>query len=234
LGEGLLEKIAYALGCFLDVVLPRPDICTSCGRVLKEYNKFLLCEACLLQIRLVDSNSHTDKCFKSIDNVAVCFDNNYSVCLYEGLPRELIHKLKYKDKREIAFTMAAMIYEVVMNNKVRFDYIVPVPISKKRLRKRGYNHAELIGKELSNIAQINIINTLERTKNTSTQVLLSMGERWYNVKGVFKNSSDLTDKSVLLIDDVITTGATAHYCAEELKASGAKNVTVITFARSII
>jgi competence protein ComFC len=171
--------------------------------------------------------------FSTVNNLKVCFDDCLSVCLYEGLARELVHRLKYNDKREIAFTMAAMMHEAVLGEKVKFDYIVPVPISKKRMKKRGYNHAELIGRELSDITGVSIINTLERIKDTSSQVLLNVDERWYNVKGAFKHMNDLTDKYILLIDDVITTGATAHYCAEELKAAGAKKVTVVTFARTI-
>lgn len=201
--------------------------------MLKEYRKFLLCEACLLKIKYDGKSEETDNYVRSADGLRLCFEESISVCIYEGLARELVHKLKYNDKREIAFTMAAMMHETLLNRNMEFDYIVSVPISKKRMKKRGYNHSELIGKELSDITGISVINTLERTKDTSSQVLLNVDERWYNVKGAFKHVDDLNDKSILLVDDVITTGATAHYCAEELKAAGAKKVTVVTFARTI-
>lgn len=164
-------------------------------------------------------------------NIHVAFDESYSACVYEGISRELVHKLKYKDKQNIAKTMAAMIKDV-LGNDLKYDMIVPVPIHPTRLKKRGYNQAQLIAVELENIVNIPMIKALKRTKNTPSQVLFKERDRWYNVECAFSCTLNLNGKRIMLIDDVITTGATVHYCAEALKASGAVYVTAISFART--
>lgn len=227
----------FLFNCFLDIVMPRPLICTSCGRVLKEYSKLYLCNTCLLQIekvekQLTSSEKIPGSFHKGDQGLKLAFDEAFSPCVYEGLAKEMVHKFKYNDKRAIALTIAAMLSEVIRENNLKYDLIVPVPISKKRYRKRGYNHTELIANELSNITGVRWKNAIKRIKHTSPQVLLNEDERWYNVKDAFECGDDLEGKSILLIDDVITTGATAHYCALELKSSGASYVVVLSFARS--
>jgi competence protein ComFC len=101
------------------------------------------------------------------------------------------------------------------------------------LRKRGYNQSELIASELSNIMNIPHLNAIERIKNTPSQVLFNGDMRWYNVKDAFECIADLEGKSVLLVDDVITTGATMCFCAEQLKTAGAKLVGAAAFAGSV-
>lgn len=142
----------------------------------------------------------------------------------------MIHGLKYKDRRNTAYTMAAMIWEIVDKSQYKFDLIVPVPIHRKKLKKRGYNQSELIAKELSNIMNIPHLNVIERVKNTPAQVLFNGDMRWYNVKDAFKCIINLEGKSILLVDDVITTGATMCFCTEQLKEAGAKFVGAAAFA----
>lgn len=142
----------------------------------------------------------------------------------------MIHALKYRDKRNAAYTMAALIQEVICRNNMSFDLIVPVPIHKQKLQKRGYNQSELIARELSNIMNIPHLNAIARIRNTPSQVLFNGEGRWYNVKDAFRCDANLKGKSVLLVDDVITTGATIFYCAEVLKGAGAFSVGAAAFA----
>ena len=113
------------------------------------------------------------------------------------------------------------------------DVVTFVPMFPSKQKKRGYNQAELLAKELCKIIEINLDNkNLARIKDTSTQTELSFSERQKNLENAFKveNKQAFKGKVVLLVDDVLTTGATANNCAKELKRVGAKEVYVLTFA----
>lgn len=160
------------------------------------------------------------------------FDISVSCCNYEGAAREMVHRLKYQGKKDISISMAAMMNEVIKKSNIKFDVIVPVPIHKNRETKRGYNQAQVISVEISNMSSIPCINVMERTKDTPSQVLFNGGERWYNVMDVFTCNANLTGKRVLLVDDVVTTGATASLCSKALREAGACYIAVVSFARA--
>lgn len=215
-----------------------PCVCSQCGRVLKKFNKLFLCGGCLSQLKKSNSTFRTWEEFSGgrfqvYDTLRKAFDICFHPCIYDGIVRDMVLGLKYKDKRNTAYTMAAMIWETINRSDIRFDLIVPVPIHRKKLKKRGYNQSELIAQELSNIMNIPHLNAIERIKNTPPQVLFNGDMRWYNVKDAFECIVDLEGKSVLLVDDVITTGATMCFCAEQLKNAGAKLVGAAAFAGSV-
>jgi ComF family protein len=112
------------------------------------------------------------------------------------------------------------------------DVIVPVPLHKIRLDERGYNQSELLARELSYRLNIFMSKALRRVRNTTTQTALHKEERIENVKGAFKVTykDTIVGKNVLLVDDVLTTGATLDECAKVLKENGAKDVYVATIA----
>ena len=112
------------------------------------------------------------------------------------------------------------------------DLIIPVPIHKKRLLKRGFNQSVWLGGEISKITNIPFDPfILIRTKDTKSQNGLSNIGRKNNMQGAFKTVKDIKDKNIILIDDVFTTGATVNSCARVLKRVGAKRVDVITLMR---
>jgi competence protein ComFC len=160
------------------------------------------------------------------------YDREIVACCYEGIVKEMIYRIKYKDKRDIAITIGAVLADNLKQQNTAFDLIVPVPISRKKLSSRGYNHTSLIARELASLVNIKVFECLIRIKDTKPQVLFNGSDRWYNVKGCFKCIENVQNKRVLLVDDIITTGATAHFCAEALKANGASSVTIIAFAKS--
>lgn len=160
------------------------------------------------------------------------FDISISCCTYEGTAREMVHRLKYQGKKDISISMASMMYEVVKKSNIKFDVIVSVPIHKNRVKKRGYNQAGVISRELSNILGISYMDILKRIKDTKSQVLFNGGERWYNVMDAFNCTSSLAGKKVLLVDDVVTTGATASFCSKALREAGACFIAVVSFARA--
>lgn len=229
MGKRIFEEIKIYCGYLLDIIFPIPEFCTTCGRELKEYNKFKLCNRCLGYVIYYNDGGNI-----IIGNEAqgVAYDNTIIACSYEGLVRELIHAIKYKDKRECAITIAAILSHTLEEISSNYDFIVPVPISSRKLKKRGYNHMKLVAIQLSQHIKIPVSDCLIRVKDTKPQVLFNAQDRWYNVEGCFKCAQPLVDKEILLLDDIITSGATAHFCAEELKKAGAKSVTVLSFAKS--
>lgn len=238
MGNGIHKNLNYLLKCILDIIFPPLITCSICKRVLKDDGRFYLCSGCMSQIEMLKNNIKNRGEFindnpKHMEDMLGGFDFSISVCSYYGKGKDMVQALKYKDNRNLALSMAAMIKDVLEKNNIAFNLIVPVPIHKKRLRERGYNQAELIAIELSNLMGVDFINGLYRMKDTPSQVLFNGSDRWYNVKDVFKCCTDLDGKSVLLLDDVLTTGATASFCAKALKNSGAENVIAASFARTI-
>lgn len=115
----------------------------------------------------------------------------------------------------------------------QFDMIIPIPLFPSRLRERGYNQSQLLAEEISRKYQIDLSTKgLARVRNTEHQTLLSEKERWTNICGAFriKNPSKYSDKNILIIDDLLTTGATASEAAHTLKNAGAKTVGILTLA----
>ena len=116
----------------------------------------------------------------------------------------------------------------------RFDVIVPMPLHWRKRLQRGFNQAELLGRQVSNRTGIPLVNALKRRKRTDPQAGLTRAQRRTNVAGAFevRRPADVQGRHVLLIDDVLTTGATASACSAVLKRAGASRVTVLTLARA--
>ena len=157
-----------------------------------------------------------------------------------NLIKNLIQRFKYepfiKELKEIltGFITASFSLKCIEKNEFADFYLVPIPLDKKRMRWRGFNQAEEIGKELGNFLGIPLLNDiLSKTKVTLPQVELSGSEREKNIKGVFlvSNSGKIQKKRILLVDDIYTTGATMEEAAQVLKEAGAKEVWGIVAAR---
>lgn len=154
--------------------------------------------------------------------------------------KKLIAQFKYRPfVKELAATLASLIIHSIKLNEKQIllpetGLLIPVPLTKKRLRERGFNQAEEIAKELSSFWKIPLANDiLFKIKETLPQVGLSKEEREKNVKGVFATRSGnlIKDKTILLLDDVFTTGATLEEAARVLKGAGAREVWAVTVAR---
>jgi ComF family protein len=150
----------------------------------------------------------------------------------------MIHQLKYKNNREIGYFLGELFGLKLMQSSLfeDVDYIVPVPLHRKKLRKRGYNQSEVIatgigktfGKELNT-------NNLFRKEHTSTQTRKSRFARWENVSGIFdiRNPEVFSEKHILLIDDVITTGSTLEACAASLKKADGIKLSLVALAYTL-
>jgi competence protein ComFC len=153
----------------------------------------------------------------------------------EGIVKNLIHALKYKGQEQVGEFLGDWFGESLKNGipQATFDYIIPVPLHPKKLRKRGYNQVEGFGKKLAHHLQAEYRNDLLiKTANTRTQTRKSRLYRWMGSRALYKlkHPPVLDNKNVLLVDDVITTGSTLEACSEALHKVKNIKVSVATMA----
>ncbi|MBX9602281.1 MAG: hypothetical protein K2X35_14835 [Bryobacteraceae bacterium] len=161
------------------------------------------------------------------------FDGVYSPGAYEGRLRELIRLFKYAGIRSLARPMGVWLAEACPRHR-SYDAIVPVPLHWIRRWRRGFNQSEMLGTELERHLGVPMLPVLRRRKATPSQAGSTAAVRRRNLQGAFavRDRELLRGKSILLVDDVFTTGATAASAAAALKRAGAAHVTVLTLARA--
>jgi ComF family protein len=157
------------------------------------------------------------------------FDAAYSFGAYEGVLRELIHLYKYGRVKTLAWPLSGLLAQALPRDEA-FDATVPVPLYWRRRLQRGFNQAELLARGLSRRTGIPVARALSRLRPTPAQAGLSNSARRQNVSQAFR-ARGVQGKRILLIDDVMTTGATAASCAAALKQAGARRVSLLTVAR---
>lgn len=212
-----------------------PEHCVGCGRRSSD----LLCRDCFEALPRVGSPTcgrcglptafATFVC-EACKNVDFGFESARAPLRYEGVGKEVVHALKYHGYRKTVARLAAPLMLQAIGSG-RFDAIVPVPLHRARLRKRGFNQAELLARGVA--AEINapVSDTLEVVRSTRDQVELSAAQRRANVAGAYRAIATLGGR-VLLIDDVFTTGATMSACASTLIRAGAKEVHALSLCRT--
>lgn len=224
----IYPKRGICILCGKDKTQDKKSICEDCKNDL-EYNDGLCCQKCG---RPLNHYYGLDLCYDCICKAPI-FDKGVAPLKYEGYTRECIHKYKYKDQAYLYEFFAELIVAKLIEEYIQFDIVIPVPLSRKRFSKRGYNQAELLAIYIAKVMKSNVKNNvLIRVKDTIRQSQLSKKQRFANMKGVFKvNDKELlTDKTVLLVDDIYTTGATTNECAKQLLLAGAKSVYVAVIA----
>ena len=156
---------------------------------------------------------------------------------YEGMVRDALHRYKFEGKAMYAPFFAQILAESIAENLENcYDIITYVPVSKKRKRKRGYDQAELLAKQLANILNKPLAVCLEKSVHTKAQSGLEHLEaRFANVRNAYHviENADITEKRILLVDDVITTGATLSEAAKCLLKAGAEEVLCASLAKTI-
>lgn len=194
-----------------------PPFCVKCGGNLK--GKSLetgICPAC------------TDKDFY--------FKQAFSPARYCGPMEDLIHLFKYRNKPQLAGPLSQIMIQFMEDYNLAlkgFDCLIPIPLYPSKLREREYNQSELLAKPIAAAFNLPLsIGNLERRRFTKPQSSLKAEERWNNVRGAFavKNPDGFAKVKALIIDDLLTTGATCNEAARVLKESGAKSVYVLTLA----
>ncbi len=153
--------------------------------------------------------------------------------VFEEPLRELVHLFKYAGVTALARPLGRLL-RLAMPRDRRFDLIVPTPLHWRRRWTRGYNQSMLLARELAPVLGLKPVNALRRTRATPTQAGLSRTARRANVAGAFvvRDASLVRGRRVLLVDDVMTTGATLRACAAALKRAGAQSVSIAVLARA--
>jgi ComF family protein len=161
------------------------------------------------------------------------FDTAYSYGAYEGVLRDLIHLFKYDRIRTLARPLGELLAAAYPRHE-RLDAIIPMPLHWRRFWRRGFNQSALLAGELSRRCGLPVIRAVRRVRPTAPQAGLTNARRRANVAGAFAPSrrARISGLRVLLVDDVMTTGATASACSRALKRAGAGYVTFLALARA--
>ena len=161
------------------------------------------------------------------------FDAAWSYGEYDGVLRKLVHLLKFNGVRPLAAPLGRMMARALPRSE-RFDAVVPMPLHWRRQWSRGFNQSELLARRVAAHAGIPVVKALKRTRATPPQAGLTSAQRRDNVAGTFRVTSveKVRGRYLLLIDDVMTTGATLSACSAALKRAGAARVSVLTLARA--
>lgn len=212
-----------------DLVFPQGLYCNCCGKYIDETRTYGLCDHCIR--RMTFKTTFLPSGGESpLDRAAAVMD-------YGLYSKQIIFGLKYDRRTYMAPVAARILYDALTSIAaggeecpwLAADVIIPVPVSRERLKERGFNQMQKIGKHLSKMTGIRLEDcVLVREKHTKAQRALSAAERKINMKGAFrtgiKGAERIKNKRVLLIDDIYTTGATASECGAALKGAGAEKV----------
>lgn len=240
--ENLLQK---TFNTFLDLLFPEEGVCFICDKFHEEVEEDHICYDCRKELYFIEENK-CPTCGKPIyeekisSRCSYCsskefyFSRALSSLEYRGVIKNAIHKYKYEGKSYMYKSFGESMLRTLLNENLNnFDVIVPIPLHRKRKSERGYNQSELLAKYLSQRLNIPLDkHNLKRIKRTNVQNKLDRLGRQENVKNAFKvaDKGVFKYKSILLVDDIFTTGATVNECSKVLLECGAKEIIVITIA----
>ena len=246
----LRRRFSQARDALASILIPAP--CRLCGALLNHSLRIPICQDCLDEfsrmqekicavcgLPLPDMTAGTGEKLRcaACRLATYAFDFARSFALYEGKIVRAIVLLKFERIDPLAEWFAARLFETVRQNSESFqaDVVVPVPLYRDREKERGYNQAELLSKPLAKLLKLPHQGVLlVRKRPRPAQLVLTLRERWAAVRGAFeiRPGSQVDNRRVLLLDDVMTTGATLDACSKALRDAGAKSVVALTVARA--
>lgn len=214
---------------YLDLLFPQNIYCNCCGDIMDSSRIHGICDKCASKIQWISDNPYEHEMYR------FAFDDLISCCIYGFYPRRIMNRLK-SGKGAYAAEGIALLMAERARDFGRFDAVIPVPMHKDKLKKRGYNQAQLLAETVCAELKLPLMNdALLKVKPTASMRGSDAETRRNALKDVFSvnkaafASSDIP-KTVLLIDDVVTTGSTADACASVLKDAGCEWVSVLCFA----
>ena len=243
---GFANQVASFASSLAGLVFP--DDCRLCATPLKRLSRVPVCPACLRSPSPLAVEFFCATCRTPFANAfpldasgrcALCragaqgFDAAYSFGVYEGALRELIHLFKFEGVRTLARPLAGFLVAAYPRD-VRLDAVVPMPLHWRRYWQRGFNQSALLAAEIGRRCGLPVIGAVRRARATAPQAGLTNARRRANVAGAFVPSRRRSVRGlrVLLVDDVLTTGATVAACSRALRSAGASYVAVLTLARA--
>ncbi len=200
----------FCKSCYKELPFNDGAICDHCGRKVSQPT--LYCSTCKERLLSIDKSR--------------------SVFVYDKAIKALIKKAKYDRKTYLIELFAKYMSFVYFKSYFNADYLCYIPMTKKALRKRGYNQSKILADNLSERINVPVINAISKVKDTTRQATLNRAERLKNLEGAFivTDKKSIKDKVLVIIDDVTTTGATAENVAKILKRAGASKVYLLTVA----
>lgn len=218
MGKTIKRVIRKLWEGLIEILYPRENYCIIC----KDDDCFGLCNTCRKSIKVINE---------------VYQDEVISYGYYGGVLKDLILKFKYKSNFTAGDILAEFLEEYIIRNFKYKEYIITyIPLSKKSKKNRGFNQCEYIAKKISKDLSIEVLDVLNKQKETKEQKTLKRDERYENIKDAFaiKKGIDIKNYKIILIDDVITTGATLQEAYELLKKFEVKEIKLLTLAKSHI
>ncbi len=220
----MIKRIIHIIN-IIDMLFPQ--VCGICGKLNKEG----LCKKCKINLEKLAENGIVNQSLEGM-----YFDELIYIFKYEGLIRKVILDYKFHEKPHM---YVCLVNFILKNKKIfeklqSYDTIIPVPISKKRMKERGYNQSLLIARKLSEDVKISLqANCLLKTRNIIEQSKLNKEQRKDNIQNVYElqNGEILNNKKILLIDDIYTTGSTANECAKILQQAKPEKIDVLVVAK---
>jgi len=247
------SMIEYIIEGLLNFVFPLN--CKICKKPIRESKGYSICENCFKTIELIEQ-PYCIKCGKPLVPTDVFKQNREILCLdckkkkysfkfsrstgvYDKVLKKCIHLFKYYGEKKLAKPLGKLMVDYLLKNndfENEFELIIPVPLHKNDLKKRGFNQSVLLSKVIGDYFSIPVgESVLIKKKLTPFQVNLSKKEREKNILRSFsvEKPEEIKGKNILILDDVFTTGATVEECAKELMKARAKNIFVLTLARTV-
>jgi ComF family protein len=219
---------------FLSLVFP--DNCLACSKSLNK-GEFSICTSCQYLLPKTNYHLHQENELNKRfwGRVDIKFALSYLKFVKGGMVQKMLYNIKYMGNKEGARVLGKWYGHDLYGSdyQKQFDLLLPVPLHHRKLKKRGFNQSSLFADGLSESLKVETSdNTLIRICERTSQTNKSRFERWQNVEGIYKinNLDKIKEKRILLIDDVITTGATFESCAIELLKNGAKEVSIVVIA----
>ena len=216
-----ISNLLYPPICGICEKINKDGLCPKCNLELKKQ-----AEVNILQKEEIEENIKKEKYFEEL----------MYIFKYEGQVRKLILDYKFNEKSYLYKTFVNFLLknEKIFENIKKYDKIIPVPISKKRNKERGYNQSMLIAEEIANKTNLELVNNcLIKTKNIIEQSKLNKEDRQQNIQGVYslQNERLITNKKILLVDDIYTTGSTVNECCKILQQANPKTIGVLVLAK---
>lgn len=240
---GRLYKLAEKV---INLIYPPSLYCVACDSFIDSSRKYNLCDNCIGKMMWIqDKVCHV--CGRPLEEegVGICydcaendksFDGGFSCTAYGLYERKIIADFKKSGKAYLARTLGEILYDRIVIEDLKINGIIPIPVHKERLRTRGFNQTELMGRYLSRKTGWPMItDAVIRVKKTRAMKQLDRWDRAQNMKGAFQviKPDKIKNKSLVVLDDIYTTGATMEECCKVLKAHGAQKVYILTFAAGI-
>lgn len=222
-------KINY----LFDLILPR--FCKGCDKKLAHFEEYL-CSSCNATLEIAEEKRISDEFERKFSKDLIISDFNSAFVFHnESAIQNLIHSLKYDQNFLIGKYLGFRTYELLCDKIKNWhaDIIIPIPLHHLRKAERGFNQSKEIAKGVAGKLSIKVNeNIVKRKKFTKTQTKFSLEERKINIDGAFcvTNKKRIKGKNIILVDDVITTGATTKECAKMLLKNGAAKVYALSVA----